>query len=318
MDALRHFRQRETFHLLAQDLTGILSLEQLSDHLSDLAALILTTVLPLAWADVRHRHRDIPVFAIVGYGKLGGRELGYASDLDLVFLYRDDAPDAAEHYARLAQRINTWLASVTAAGALYEIDLRLRPDGASGLLVSSVEAFQDYQTRHAWTWEHQALTRARFVAGDATVGTMFERIRIDILTQRRDPEKLRRDVLAMRCKIQDGHPNPSALFDLKYGAGGMVDIEFMVQYLVLAHGANWPILTGNIGNLSLLHRSAELGLIAAAEADAVADAYRHFRRLQHALRLQGVDMPRVPVGDVAAHVATVKSVWAYLLDDVNP
>ncbi len=312
MDALRHFRQRETFHLLAQDLTGVLSLEQLSDHLSDLAALVLTTVLPLAWADVHRRHREIPAFAIVGYGKLGGRELGYASDLDLVFLYRDDAPDAAEHYARLAQRINTWLSSVTAAGTLYEIDLRLRPDGASGLLVSSVDAFRDYQTRHAWTWEHQALSRARFVAGDAVVGAMFEQIRIDILTQRRDLKKLRENVLAMRRKIQDGHPNPSALFDLKYGAGGMVDIEFMVQYLVLAHSVDYRILTGNSGNLDLLQRAAELGLIAADEAAAVADAYRQFRRQQHTLRLQGVDKARSPFAEVAEHIAAVMSVWTGL------
>ncbi len=314
MDVLRHFRQRETFHLLAQDLTGILSLEQLSDHLSDLAALILTTVLSLAWADVHHRHRDIPAFAIIGYGKLGGRELGYASDLDLVFLYHDDAPDAAEHYARLAQRINTWLSSVTAAGVLYEIDLRLRPDGASGLLVSSVDAFRNYQARHAWTWEHQALSRARFVAGDVMVGTMFEQIRIDILTQRRDLNKLRSDVLAMRRKIQDGHPNPGALFDLKYGAGGMVDIEFLVQYLVLAHSADSPILAGNAGNLSLLHRAAELGLIAIEDADAVAAAYRQFRRLQHALRLQGVHKPRLPPEEVANHIAAVLLVWAHLFE----
>ncbi|MHB1678449.1 MAG: bifunctional [glutamate--ammonia ligase]-adenylyl-L-tyrosine phosphorylase/[glutamate--ammonia-ligase] adenylyltransferase [Sulfuriferula sp.] len=313
MDALRHFRQRETFHLLAQDLTGILSLEQLSDHLSDLAALVLATALPLAWASVRNRHRDTPNFAIIGYGKLGGRELGYVSDLDLVFLYQDDAPDAAENYARLAQRINTWLASITAAGVLYEIDLRLRPDGASGLLVSSVAAFKDYQLHHAWTWEHQALSRARFVAGDAAVGAMFEQIRIDILTQHRDLEKLRLDVLVMRQKIQDGHPNPGDLFDLKYDAGGMVDIEFMVQYLVLAHSEIWRTLTDNAGNLSLLQRAVELGLIAAIQADAVAQAYRHFRRLQHALRLQGVNTARVPLSEVAEQVAAVKIVWTHLL-----
>ena len=313
MDAVRHFRQRQTFYLLAQDLTGILYLEQLSDYLSALAALILTAILPLAWAGVRNRHRDVPAFAIIGYGKLGGRELGYASDLDMVFLYQDDAPDAAEHYARLAQRINTWLSSITAAGMLYETDLRLRPDGASGLLVSSIAAFQEYQSQHAWTWEHQALTRARFVAGDAAVGAMFARIRCEILRQPRDWQQLRQDVLIMRQKMHDGHPNHSDLFDLKYDAGGMVDVEFMVQYLVLAHSAVSLELTDNVGNLGLLQRAAALGLINADAAAAGAEAYRQFRRLQHALRLQGVNFARVPMAEVAMHVHAVKALWMQLL-----
>ena len=313
MDALRHFRQRQTFHLLAQDLSGVLCLEQLSDHLSALAVLILSATLPLAWVGVRNRHRDTPSFAIIGYGKLGGRELGYASDLDMVFLYQDDAPDAALHYARLAQRINTWLSSTTAAGLLYESDLRLRPDGASGLLVSSVAAFEEYQLRHAWIWEHQALSRARFVAGDAIVGAAFERIRCAILKQSRDLPKLRREVRVMRQKMHDGHPNHSDLFDLKHDAGGMVDVEFMVQYLVLAYSATYAELTNNIGNLALLQRAADLGLIPVTQADAVAGAYRHFRRLQHTLRLQGADTARVALLEVTAQVYAVQALWMQLL-----
>ena len=315
MDTMRHFRQRVTFHLLAQDLAGILPLEKLSDYLSDLAALILEATLPLAWAGVRNRHCAAPHFAIIGYGKLGGRELGYASDLDMVFLYEDDAPDAAEHYARLAQRINTWLSSTTAAGILYETDMRLRPDGASGLLVSSIAAFSDYQRHHAWTWEHQALTRARFVAGDACVGALFEAIRCDILIQSRDVAVLRDDVLVMRQKMREGHPNRSELFDIKHDAGGIVDVEFIVQYLILAYCSQHSGLTANVGNLALLKCAAELGLIATHSAEAVRQAYRQFRQLQHSLRLQGADAARVEFAVVAQHVDAVKTLWVQVFGE---
>jgi glutamate-ammonia-ligase adenylyltransferase len=135
---------------------------------------MLQVALELCWAQLSRRHVEAPRFAIIGYGKLGGKELGYASDLDIIFLYDDPHEQAQENYARLAQRINLWLTSRTAAGVLFETDLRLRPDGASGLMVSSIEAFQRYQRESAWTWEHQALTRARFCAGDATLGAAFE------------------------------------------------------------------------------------------------------------------------------------------------
>ena len=310
MDAMRHFRQRVTLHLLAQDITGVLPLEQLSDYLSDLAALILAEVIPLAWAGVRNRHYPYPKFAIIGYGKLGGRELGYVSDLDMVFLYQDDASGAAEHYARLAQRINTWLSSTTAAGILYETDLRLRPDGAAGLLVSSVDAFREYQQQHAWTWEHQALTRARFVAGDQVVGELFDPVRCQILRQVRDVEKLREDIRVMRQKMHDGHLNHTDLFDLKHDAGGIVDVEFIVQYLVLAYGAQYRALTDNVGNLALLKVAAQLGLIDAGVVEQVRAAYRQFRQLQHALRLQGAEAARVDYAQVAAHAEVVKALWA--------
>jgi glutamate-ammonia-ligase adenylyltransferase len=314
MDAMRHFRQRVTLHLLAQDIAGVLPLEQLSDYLSDLAALILAEVIPLAWAGVRNRHYPYPKFAIIGYGKLGGRELGYASDLDMVFLYQDDAPDAAVHYARLAQRISTWLSSTTAAGVLYETDLRLRPDGASGLLVSSIEAFSDYQQHHAWTWEHQALTRARFVAGDAVVGELFDPIRCQILRQARDIGKLREDIRVMRQKMHDGHVNRTELFDIKHDAGGIVDVEFIVQYLVLAYSATYCELTDNAGNLALLKKAAELGLIPESQAGSVRAAYRQFRQLQHALRLQGADTARVEYAQIAPHAEAVKALWMHIFD----
>jgi glutamate-ammonia-ligase adenylyltransferase len=309
MDILRHFKHAQTMRMVAQDLAGTLPLEALSDHLSDLACLILSAVLTIAWPEVRQRHRDRPAFAIIGYGKLGGKELGYASDLDLVFLYADDAPEAAENYARLAKRINNWLTSATAAGVLYDTDLRLRPDGAGGLLVSPLDSFREYQSRQAWVWEHQALTRARFAAGDAEIGRKFEALRVKILQQRRDIIVLRREVVTMRKKMLDAHPNTSGLFDLKHDRGGIIDVEFIVQFLVLGYSSTHAVLTGNIGNLALLKLAASLGLIESATAQSAHDAYRRFRKLQHSLRLNGERYARVAPDTVAEAAGTVRALW---------
>lgn len=315
MDVLRHFKHVQTLHLLAQDLAGTLPLETLSDHLSDLACVILRQVLGLAWSEVKQAHRDTPAFAIVGYGKLGGKELGYASDLDLVFLYDDAAPEAAENYGRLARRINHHLTSLTSAGVLYETDLRLRPDGASGLLVSPLESFREYQTRHAWPWEHQALTRARYVAGDTAIGAAFELIRTEILRQPRELAALRSAVAEMRGKMLDAHPNTSGLFDLKHDRGGIIDVEFIVQYLVLGHARQHKALTGNVGNLALLKLSATLGLTPEAAALAAHDAYRKFRQLQHSLRLQGEKYARVEMDEVRAEAQSVRELWRAVLGE---
>jgi len=309
MDALRLFKQSETFRLLAQDLAGLWTVERLSDHLSDLADLLLDATLQLLWRQLPGRHREQPAFAIIAYGKLGGKELGYASDLDIVFLHDDPHPDAQEIYARLGKRLNTWMSTLTAAGILYETDLRLRPDGASGLLVSSMEAFDDYQQHHAWTWEHQALTRARFCCGDTHVGTRFLEVREQVLCQLRTQEKLREDVLNMRRKMLNGHPNPSGLFDLKHDRGGLVDVEFTVQYLVLAHAAQHPEMTANIGNIGLLKRAGELGLIPAELGLAAGNAYRELRRRQHALKLQGLDQARAEHGGLQQETLAVRSLW---------
>src|SRR5690606_15940019 len=174
---------------------------------------------------------------------------GYASDLDLVFLFDDEDERAPEAYALLAQRLSGWLSTRTAAGQLFDIDLRLRPNGAAGLLVSTISAFDAYQRDSAWAWEHQALTRARFCAGDPAIGERFEAIRREVLARPRDLARLREEVIAMRRKMHDGHPNRSELFDLKHDRGGMVDIEFIVQYLVLAHSAQHPTLQDNLGNI---------------------------------------------------------------------
>ena len=315
MDLLRHFKQVQTMRLLTQDLAGTLPLETLSDHLSDLACLILQQVLRLAWGHVRTRHRADARFALVGYGKLGGKELGYASDLDLIFLYDDPHPEAPENYARLAQRMNTWLTSFTPAGVLYDTDLRLRPDGASGLLVSRLDAFAQYQHTKAWVFEHQALTRARFVAGDSDIGRRFEQLRVEILCLRRELPQLRHEVALMRARMLEGHPNASGLFDIKHDRGGIVDVEFIVQYLVLGYAHAHAELTGNLGNLALLRMAGRLGLIDPAGAEAVHQSYREFRRMQHALRLQGERYARVEKDKVAGLVGPVLRLWDAVFGD---
>ena len=309
MDELRHFKQSETFRLLAQDLAGMWTLEHLSDQLAALADLLLAQTLELVWADLPRKHRDRPAFAVIAYGKLGGKELGYASDLDIVFLYDDPHPDAQDLYARLGKRMNTWMSTMTGAGILYETDLRLRPDGASGLLVSSVEAFDDYQHHHAWTWEHQAITRARYACGDVAVGERFAAIRDAILRLPRDRDKLRAEVLEMRRKMHDGHPNVSGLFDLKHDAGGLVDVEFAMQYLILAHSARHPELTANRGNIALLGTVGELGLIPTEIAAAAADAYRALRRRQHQAKLQGAEHARLAKEEMTGEIAAVGALW---------
>ncbi len=313
MDALRRFKQVRTLRLLAQDVAGQLTVEALSDHLSYLADTLLNETLARCWAGLKTRHRDDPRFAVIGYGKLGGKELGYASDLDLVFLYDDDDARAQEVYARLAQRINTWLGTLTPAGILYETDLRLRPDGASGLLVSSTAAFRDYQLGHAWVWEHQALTRARFVCGDAAIGASFEALRREILALPRDAEALRAEVLAMREKMHAGHVNDSELFDLKHDAGGIVDVEFCVQYLVLSQCATHPELADNVGNIALLKRAGAAGLLPPDLAEAAADAYRELRRQQHAVKLSGATHARVPPPAVESVRDAVLALWQAVL-----
>lgn len=259
------------------------------------------------------RHREVPSFAIIAYGKLGGKELGYASDLDLIFLYDDDHPDAPMLYARLAQRFITWMTSSTSAGILFDIDIALRPDGASGLMVSSIDSFERYQTESAWAWEHQALTRARFCAGDENIGKRFEALRDRILRQPRDPEWLRQEILKMREKIHESHPNRSTLFDLKHDAGGMIDIEFIVQYLVLEYSLEYPELTDNFGNIALLKMSGKLGLIPEEAGENVSAIYRNFRKRQHEIRMQGADQAKVEPDQVIDQVNEVKKLWNLVL-----
>jgi len=308
MDILREMHHAQIFRLLAQDMSGLQTIETLSDNLTELADIIVQETLPLCWGTIRTRHCAEPKFAVIGYGKLGGKELGYVSDLDLVYLYDDPDPDAEENYARLGQRLNTWLSSQTSAGTLFETDLRLRPNGDSGLLAVSVDSFRDYQLDKAWVWEHQALTRARFCAGDPAVGARFEEIRCEILCQQRELEKLKEEVIAMRKKMSDAHASKSqTMFDLKQDSGGIIDVEFIVQYLILGHAHQHHRLTGNLGNIALLRIAAELGLIPAAEAQAAGDAYREYRRLQHAQRLSADPKWHTERESVEKHIAAVET-----------
>ncbi|CAN5470058.1 bifunctional [glutamate--ammonia ligase]-adenylyl-L-tyrosine phosphorylase/[glutamate--ammonia-ligase] adenylyltransferase [soil metagenome] len=314
MDILREAHHAQLFRLLAQDLNGSLTVERLADHLSALADTLVALTLQAVWRSISNRHCEVPKFAVIAYGKLGGKELGYASDLDVIFLYDDDHPDAPMHYARLAQRFITWMTTHTAAGILFDIDIALRPDGASGLLVSSVAAFEKYQTESAWMWEHQALTRARWCAGDAAIGARFESLRQSVLGQPRDEAELVREVLGMRQKMHDAHPNATELFDLKHDAGGMIDIEFMVQYLVLRHSCEYPELTADIGNIALLKLCGEVGLIDPQLANDVADAYRLYRKSQHQIRLQGQERARIDIERVAAQIERVKLLWSAVFE----
>lgn len=315
MDTLREAHHAQLFRFLAQDLAGGLTVEKLADHLSKLADIIVQTVLKEVWLAMPKRHRDIPRFAVIAYGKLGGKELGYASDLDLIFLYDDDHPDAPMLYARLAQRFITWMTSSTSAGILFDIDIALRPDGASGLMVSSIDSFERYQTESAWAWEHQALTRARFCAGDDHIGNRFEALRNRILRQPRDPEWLRKEILKMRQKIHESHPNRSGLFDLKHDTGGMIDIEFIVQYLVLEYSLQYPELTNNFGNIALLKTSEKLGLIPEGAGEKVSAIYRNFRKRQHEIRMQGAEQAKVGLDTVIDQVNDVKALWNQVFQD---
>jgi len=311
MDILREIHHAQLFHLLAQDLAGDLTVEKLADYLSALADTIVAAAIKAVWQTVATRHREVPQFAVIAYGKLGGKELGYVSDLDVIFLYDDADQEAPAQYAKLAQRFITWMTSHTSAGILFDIDTALRPDGASGMLVSTVSAFEKYQSNSAWVWEHQALTRARFCAGDAAIGQRFEQIREAVLRKERPPGgPLKQEVVAMRKRMVDAKPNHTALFDLKQDPGGMIDIEFIVQFLVLQHAAAYPQLTLNTGNIALLKLFGELGLIDPGLAARVGDAYRQLRKLQHQLRLQGQDLARVDPALVAAHAAQVSALWA--------
>jgi len=318
MNVLREMHQAQVFRLLAQDLAGLLTVEKLADHLSALADLMLEVTLELVWEDLRDKHLQAPRFAVAAYGKLGGKELGYASDLDIIFLYDDPDERAPEVYARLAQRLNTWLSSRTSSGMLFETDLQLRPSGASGLLVSSIEAFERYQEENAWVWEHQALTRARYCAGERQVGEAFEKIREKILRKPRDAAELRASIVEMRAKLHAAHPNKSGLFDVKHDAGGMIDIEFAVQYLVLQFSREFASLTANLGNIALLKMAADHGLIDAGLAERCRDAYREFRRIQHALRLNGAQYARVPHERVSAERESVKALWQAVLATSGP
>ena len=289
LNLLRRAQHAETFRTLARDVGGRITVEQVADDLSALADSVLRVTTQWCWNRLKNRHRDVPQFGIIGYGKLGGKELGYGSDLDIVFVFDDDDERAPEVYAAFVRKLINWLTVKTGEGDLYEIDTALRPNGNSGLLVTSFEAYANYQQQRgsntAWTWEHQAMTRARFVLGSPELQARFDAVREAVITSARDASALKEEIVTMRERVRSAHPVPSGMFEVKHSPGGMVDAEFAVQYLVLSQSGAHPELRGNLGNIALLERAEQVGLLPAGVGHAAANAYRELRRVQHRARL---------------------------------
>jgi glutamate-ammonia-ligase adenylyltransferase len=342
MEALRHFKLAHSLRVAASEITGSLPLMKVSDYLTWLAEAILEQVLALAWRHTVARHGAPrrpdgtvcdPGFVIVGYGKVGGIELGHGSDLDLVFIHDGDPQaetdgakpiDGAQFFTRLGQRIIHLITTQTNSGQLYEVDMRLRPSGASGLLVSSLGAFSRYQENEAWTWEHQALVRARVLVGSTDVGRGFEAVRAAVLGRERDLGTLRQEVSEMRAKMRDNLGTrgtaagkganafeASASFDLKQDAGGIVDIEFMVQYAALAWSREHPALLQNNDNIRILEGLEQAGLMPADDASLLREVYKAYRSAAHRQALQK-DAGVVSGDQFAAERREVMRIWAQL------
>lgn len=334
MEILRQFQQANVLRVAAADIAGVYPLMVVSDHLTEIAEVVASAALRLARDHLVTRHGaprcrvdgkpDVPGFAIIGYGKLGGIELGYGSDLDLVFLHGSEGEelgtagpktiDNTVFFARLGQRIIHMLTAHTPAGVLYEVDMRLRPSGASGMLVSSLAAFAEYQRADAWTWEHQALVRARPIAGDKAVMERFAAIRHEVLGRERDAGLLRREVREMRARMRtELGQRDAARFDLKQDAGGIADIEFMVQYGVLAWAHLYPELLRYTDNIRILEGFARTGLMAAQDAVSLSDIYRAYRARVHQLTL--LNEPAVVDAEIYADErAAVLRLWEALLE----
>ncbi|MEX8501918.1 MAG: bifunctional [glutamate--ammonia ligase]-adenylyl-L-tyrosine phosphorylase/[glutamate--ammonia-ligase] adenylyltransferase [Leptothrix ochracea] len=316
LDTLRRAHQAETFRTLVRDVEGELSVEQVADDLSALADANLQCAIRWAWQHLRQRHREEPRVAVIAYGKLGGKELGYGSDLDVVFVFDDDDERAPEIYSAFVRKLLTWLSLQTSFGMLYEIDTALRPNGNSGLLVSSMAAFERYQLQRgsnaAWTWEHQAITRARWCAGLAELEPRFEAVRRAVMGAAREPQALHAEIREMRDKVRKAHPVRPGYFDVKHSPGGMMDVEFAVQALVLRHSARHGALQDNLGNIALLRCAESLGLLPEGVGAAAADAYRQLRHVQHRARLNedATQLNESTLGDLAIHRAAVLSLWS--------
>ncbi len=312
LNLLRRAHHAEVFRTLARDVEGVLTVEQVADDLSALAQSILRVTARWCWNRLKNRHRETAQLAIIAYGKLGGLELGYGSDLDIVFVYEDDDERSAETYATFVRKLINWLTVKTGEGDLYEIDTALRPNGNSGLLVTSFEAFAAYQQKRgsntAWTWEHQAMTRARFVLGDDTMRTRFDAIRRGVVTAPRNADDLRAEIVAMREKVRAAHPIREDRFDVKHSPGGMVDVEFVVQYLVLSQAARHEELVANAGNIALLQRAQAAGLLHDGVGTAAAQTYRALRKVQHHARLNE-EPTQVPAGQLDTHRDAVLALW---------
>lgn len=325
LDTLRRAHHAEVFRTLVRDVEAHITVEQVADDLSALADATLSLVLRWAWQHLKQAHVAEPRLAVIAYGKLGGKELGYGSDLDLVFLYDDgnggDDDQAAEVYGAFVRKVIGWLTLRTASGELFDIDTALRPNGNSGLLVTSLASFERYQTGRgsntAWTWEHQALTRARWCAGWRPLEAKFDAVRRAVLRAPRDADALRAEVRAMREKVRQARPVNGGRFDVKHSAGGMMDAEFAVQYLVLAHGAAQPGLLDDVGNIALLQRAQAYGLLPDHVGTHAADAYRELRRAQHRARLDEQPTQLEPDA-MAVQRDAVLALWRVVFDAPAP
>ncbi|MBU2874053.1 bifunctional [glutamate--ammonia ligase]-adenylyl-L-tyrosine phosphorylase/[glutamate--ammonia-ligase] adenylyltransferase [Marinobacter salexigens] len=330
MESLRHFKKAHTLRVAASELKGTLPLMKVSDYLTWIAEVVLDHVVDVAFANLVARHgypgqaegvsRGTD-FAIIGYGKLGGIELGYTSDLDLVFIHTADPAlatdgdkpiDNAVFYTRLGQRIVHILNAQTPSGQLYEVDMRLRPSGNSGLLVSTLQAFEKYQRNDAWTWEHQALARARGVAGSTEAISAFETVRHNILCQSRDKDKLRHEVVEMREKMRSTLGTPESkqeeTFHIKHDAGGIVDMEFMVQYLMLAWCELHPELTQWSDNIRQMEELGRAGVLPVSDAEKLREAYIALRSSIHRRALQNLNS-QVAGGAFVDERVYIRSVW---------
>ena len=316
LNLLRRAHHAEQFRTLARDVEGVLTVEQVADDLSALADAVLRVTARWCWDRLKTRHREEPAIAIIGYGKLGGKELGYGSDLDIVFVYDDEDERAQEIYAAYVRKMINWMTVKTAEGDLYEIDTALRPNGNSGLLVTRFEAYADYQQQRgsntAWTWEHQAMTRARFVMGLSSLAPRFDAVRCAVIGAPRDAQSLKSEIVAMRERVRQGHPVKADRFDVKHSPGAMVDAEFAVQYLVLLHTAQHPELADNVGNIALLQRAEKVGLLPAGVGEAAANAYREMRRVQHRARLNE-EPTDVPLNVLSAERDAVLKLWQLVM-----
>ncbi|MFQ5470351.1 MAG: bifunctional [glutamate--ammonia ligase]-adenylyl-L-tyrosine phosphorylase/[glutamate--ammonia-ligase] adenylyltransferase [Gammaproteobacteria bacterium] len=327
LEALRHFKQTNVLRVAAAEVMGVMPLMVVSDHLTEIAEVILDEVLKMAVSHLVKRkekvkesgeNNQLPGFAIIAYGKLGGIELGYGSDLDLVFLHEkldETATSDAVFFIRLGQRIIHLLNTHTSSGILYDVDMRLRPSGASGLLVSDIHAFEEYQMNEAWTWEHQALVRARVVAGDPKIAEAFEDLRSKVLSTKRDDKKLHNDVKEMRERMRNELSKSKAgHFDIKQDAGGIADIEFIVQYGVLRWTHKYANLTKWTDNIRLLASLAKTPMLTKKQAALLSDAYRVYRSRVHERVLQQ-QSAIVSNDELTEYRRGVKKIWDKLFAD---
>jgi glutamate-ammonia-ligase adenylyltransferase len=329
METLRQYKQAQQLRIAAADITGILPLMKVSDHLTWLAEALMSKVVELAWQQMVEKYGypaginagDAKAFAVIAYGKLGGLELGYGSDLDLVFVHQcdsmastsgDRAIDSRQFYLKLVQRILHLCTTRTASGVLYDIDTRLRPSGNAGLLTVHVETYGEYLRQDAWTWEHQALARTRLIYGDSAIAERFEQIRAEILGQQRDLSKLRQEVVEMRQKLREHHGVDSQ--EVKHKSGGVVDLEFISQFLVLAYGHQFPALYTYSDNIRILDAAAASGLMTQAQAFDLQQAYQRLRGISHRETLKPADGSLQP--DISAAEQAVQASWQQVFHEV--